>query len=221
MCPPMKAHWRHLANTIELVHPSTHSSPQPNGKWIVGRFCTAYDNVPIIYNGRPYLPELPFPWVICTSHVTHDALGPCQPTMQMAPRSVQPCFHRLPRSVPILDNGLPVSPSKLPFPMLVSGPHVIRGSLGPPESGTQMATWLFQPFFAGLTSVTDWQSDRQTDRPRYSVRCGIIMRNYVGYDKATQWFRVSTNIFATIKSLSVCLKHLIKYHFLNSYILCR
>jgi len=31
-------------------------------------------------------------------------------------------------------------PSKLPLPMLASGPHVIRGSLGPPESETQMAT---------------------------------------------------------------------------------
>jgi len=27
-CPPMRAHWRHLANAIELVHPSAHSSPQ-------------------------------------------------------------------------------------------------------------------------------------------------------------------------------------------------
>jgi len=26
-CPPMTTHWRRLANTIELVHPSAHSSP--------------------------------------------------------------------------------------------------------------------------------------------------------------------------------------------------
>jgi len=32
--------------------------------------------------------------------------------------------------------------------------------------------------------LTDWQSDRKTDRPRYSVRCGVMMRNYVGYSKA-------------------------------------
>jgi len=37
------------------------------------------------------------------------------------------------------------------------------------------------------------------------------MRNYVGYGKATQSFHVSKNSFATIKSLSVRLKHLIKY----------
>ena len=37
----------------------------------------------------------------------------------------------------------------------------------------------------GVAGVTDCQSDRQTDRPRYSVRCGVIMRNSVGYGKAT------------------------------------
>jgi len=37
------------------------------------------------------------------------------------------------------------------------------------------------------------------------------MPNYVGYGKATQSFHVSTNNFATIKSLYVRLKHLIKY----------
>jgi len=36
--------------------------------------------------------------------------------------------------------GLPVSPSKLFLPMLASGPHITQGSLGPSESGTQMAT---------------------------------------------------------------------------------
>ena len=44
------------------------------------------------------------------------------------------------RGVSIVYNGLTVSPSKLSFPMLASGPDVIRGSLGPPESGTQMVT---------------------------------------------------------------------------------
>ena len=29
MCPYERAYWRHLANAIELVLPSTHPSPQP------------------------------------------------------------------------------------------------------------------------------------------------------------------------------------------------
>jgi len=37
------------------------------------------------------------------------------------------------------------------------------------------------------------------------------MRNCEGYGKATQSFHVNTNIFATVKSLSVRSKHLTKY----------
>ena len=134
------------------------------------------------------------------------AFGPCKPTTQTAPQSVQPSLHRRPRSVCIVYNGLPVSPSKLPLPMLASGPHVICGSMDPPESGTQMVTWSFQPFLqSSLVWHTDRATERATDRSRYSVQCGVIMRNYVEYGKA--------NNFATIKSLSVHSKHIIKVLF--------
>ena len=150
--PPMRAQWRHLANTFELVHPSAHSSPQL--KWQIDRlsgFCTAHSTAESAYN----LQQVPLSTRIAPSnvgswpHITHDALGPCEPTTQTAPRSVQPCLYRQPWSVPILYNGLPVFPFKLPLPMLAPGPHVIRGSLGPPESGIQMETWSFQPFLQG------------------------------------------------------------------------
>jgi len=136
------------------------------------------------------------------------AFGPCKPTTQTAPQSVQPSLHRRPRSVSTVYNGLLVSTSKLPLPMSASRPHVILGSLGPPESGTQMVTWAFQPFLRGsLVRHTDRATERATDRPRYSVRCTVIMRNYVGYGKA--------NNFATVNLLSrhPCLRseHLRKY----------
>ena len=38
-------------------------------------------------------------------------------------------------------------PLKIALPMLACRRHVIRGSLGPPESGAQMATLSLQPFF--------------------------------------------------------------------------
>jgi len=58
--PPTTAHWRHLANTIELVLPSAHSSPQPKRQLDrFSRFCTAYGGVSILYNGRPSPPKLP------------------------------------------------------------------------------------------------------------------------------------------------------------------
>jgi len=46
--------------------------------------------------------------------------------------------------------------------------HLIHGSPGPPKSSTQMAA-VGAAVFAGLTSVTDRQTNRQTDRPHYSV----------------------------------------------------
>ena len=147
-CPSIRAHWRHLANTTELVHPLAHSSPQ--SRWQMDRFshfCTAYGRKCLYFiMGAPIHQNCPSSWGIWTSHVTRDAFGPCEPTTQTAPRSVEPSLHRWPRSVSIVYNGLPVSPSKLPLPMLASGLHVVRGSLGPPESGTQIVTWSFQSF---------------------------------------------------------------------------
>jgi len=149
-CPSTRAHWHHLANTIELVHPSTHSSPQSKRQIDrFSRFCT--DGRKCIYftMRAPIHQNCPFPWGIWTCHVTRNAFGPCERTTQTAPRSVQPSLHRWPRSICIVHNGVPVSPSKLRLPMLASGPHVIRGSLSPPESGTQMVTSSFQPFLQG------------------------------------------------------------------------
>jgi len=34
-------------------------------------------------------------------------------------------------------------------------PYLISGSFGPPESATQMTSRSVQPFFSGLTTVTD------------------------------------------------------------------
>jgi len=41
MCPPMMAHWHRLANTIELVLPSAHPSPQQRVDRF-SHFCTAH-----------------------------------------------------------------------------------------------------------------------------------------------------------------------------------
>jgi len=58
-----------------------------------------------------------------------------------------------------------------PLPWRGLDPHLIHGSLGPPESSTHTASDLDRlSGFAGLTSVTDRPTDRQqTDRPRHSV----------------------------------------------------
>jgi len=45
-------------------------------------------------------------------------------------------------------------------------PHLTHGSLSQPESSTKTASRSVQPFLQGSLV---WQTDRQTDRPRYSV----------------------------------------------------
>ena len=94
-CPSIRTHWRHLANTIELVHSSAHSSPQPKRQMDrFSRFCTAYVRKCLYFTmGSPIHQNCPFPWGIWTSHVTHDAFGPCESTTQMAPRSDHPSLH--------------------------------------------------------------------------------------------------------------------------------
>jgi len=56
MCPYMRAHWCHLANTIELVFPSAHQILQP--KWQIdwfSCFCTAHDRKYLYFSvGAPF-----------------------------------------------------------------------------------------------------------------------------------------------------------------------
>jgi len=47
-----------------------------------------------------------------------------------------------------------------------SEPHLIHGPSGPAKSSTQTASRSVQPFLQGSLL---WQTDRPTDRPRYSV----------------------------------------------------
>ena len=72
----------------------------------------------ILYNWHPFLPKLPLPMGNLKPHLTHDSLGPSKPTNQTASRSIQLFLHEWSQSVPILYNGMPLSPSKLSLPMV-------------------------------------------------------------------------------------------------------
>jgi len=129
-CPPMRAHWRHLANTIELVQcasfgPLESTTETANGS--VQPFLQSLrQKVPILYNRRA-CPELPFPMGIWTSHVTR-CFGPMQAHNPNGTSSGSAVFAQMTAECPY--TGLPVSPSKLFLPMLASGPH---GSLVHPS----------------------------------------------------------------------------------------
>jgi len=62
VCTLMRAHWRHLANTIELVLPSAHPSPQSKRQIDrFSRFCTAHGkkSYSLLYNWRLFPQKLP------------------------------------------------------------------------------------------------------------------------------------------------------------------
>jgi len=110
------------------------------------------------------------------------------------------------------------------FPLKITPCHVgiwtscSTWFIGPTQVRNANGNLVVSAVFAGLTSVTDWQSDRNSDRQTtLLVRRGVIMPNYVGYGKATQSFHVSTNNFPTICTF----KTFNKISRLKSYILCR
>jgi len=126
---------------------------------LVKPFLHSRQKVPIVYSGRPIHQNCPFPWGDLDPHLTHDSLGPCEPTTQTAHQLVPPFLHRR-LQCPYTLECFACFPSKLPLPMGGSGPYVIHDSLGPPKSSTQMATWSLQPFLQGSLV---WQTDRPTD----------------------------------------------------------
>jgi len=123
-----------------------------------------------------------FSWGDLDPHLICDSFGQSEPTIQMASRLVQLFSHRWWQRVPILYNGRPFSP-KLPLPMGDLDTHLTHGSLDPPDSSTQTASWSVQPFLQGsLVWQTDQPTDRPTDNTTRSVttdriygRCSLII----------------------------------------------
>jgi len=60
-------------------------------------------------------------------------------------------------------------PPKLPLPIGDLDPHLIMVARARPSQPPQTASQSVQPFFARLMNMTNRQTDRHTDRPRYSV----------------------------------------------------
>jgi len=71
-------------------------------------------------------------------------------------------LHSSRQRVPILYNGPPLFPSKLPVAMVGSGPHLIHGSLGAPESSTHTTSDFDRLSGFCRAHNCDRQTDRQT-----------------------------------------------------------
>ena len=91
--PPMRTHWRHLANTTEHMLPSAHPRTQP--KWPIDRFshfCTLHGRVSSSMPGHVLSPNnCPFAWDLGPwPNLNPASLGPPVSITQTASRSVQP-----------------------------------------------------------------------------------------------------------------------------------
>ena len=194
MCPQ--------GNTIELVLPSAHPSPQPKREieWF-SRFCTAHGRMCLYFTMRTLsLKNAPSRGGIGTpiyfmiaggrpnpqSKLHHDRLsyfrtgdrrvslyftmGAIFPQNCLFPRGIWtprktrflgPIRAHRPNGISISSAvfeqttaivslyftlGRPFPPQNCPFPWEDVDPHLTHGSLGPPESSTQMASRSVQPF---------------------------------------------------------------------------
>jgi len=147
--------------------PWVHPNSQP--KWHLdrrfSRFYTAHGRASLYFTMDPL-----FPWIFIASshegswpHLIHDFLGHLSPQPK---RHLDwfSCFAQLTCECHYVHNGTSLSPSKLPIPMGDLGPS-LTWFLGPTRVLNPNCFSIGSAVFAGLTTVTD----RQTDRPRYSV----------------------------------------------------
>jgi len=114
---PMRVHWRHLANTIELVPPSANPSTQPIRQIDrFSHFCTAHGRMSPGMPGHLLSPNsCLFPWGSGT-HIINASLSSPESITQTASRSVQPFLYSSRQNV-VGHVGACPSLSKLPLPM--------------------------------------------------------------------------------------------------------
>jgi len=88
---PMWAHWCHLANTIELMLPSAHPSPQSKQHIdLLSHSCTAHSRKLYTYNGLFFPLKLSLPMGVSGPHLIHGFPRPPESSTQMESRSVKP-----------------------------------------------------------------------------------------------------------------------------------
>jgi len=156
----MWVNWRHLANMIDLVLPLAYLSPQPKRQINrVSHFCTAHSRKSLYFTMvHPFPPKLLLRKGDLEPHLTNDSLGPFEPTTQMASRLVQPFFVQMTEECPYTLQWDASFPLKIALAMGDLDPHLIHSYLDPPESSPPNGISICSAVFAGLTSVTDWQT---------------------------------------------------------------
>ena len=105
-----------LGHSEPTIQTASRSVNPFSHKWLHG--------VTVLYNGRPFPQDRPFPWGDLEPHLTHYFLGQSESTTQTASWSVS-CFCTDDRRVSLyFTMGRPFSPSKLSLCMGVQIPHL-------------------------------------------------------------------------------------------------
>ena len=160
------ARWRQYARHLNMFS-WAHPSPQPKRILISSAIFAQLTAVSSGMAGHVLSPK--------NYTFTQGQSGPlsnmwflCQPESksQTTSHSVQPFCTAHGRDLWYFTMGRRFLQLKLSIPIGDLDPNLIHGSLGPPESSTHTASQSVEPFLQG--SLVQ-QTDRQTDRPRYSV----------------------------------------------------
>jgi len=178
-CPSIRVPWRHLANTIELVHSSAHLSPQPIRQIIIIIIIiigsvqlflhSLRQKVPILYNGRPSPPELPLP--------TGDLDLPCNTWCFWPMRIHNPNGTSIGSAVfaQMTAECLYTLQWFACFPLKIAPSHVgiwtsfNKWFIGPTRVRNTNCNLIVSAVFAGLTK------DRATERPRdHATQCDAM-----------------------------------------------
>jgi len=118
-------------------------------------------------------------WRQCAPPLIHASMDSHESIPQTASRSIQPFLNSSRQRVLRFIMGRPFLPQNCPFTWGNMDPHLIHGSLGPPESTTQMASLGVQPFLHGSRLwQTSYSVFNNTPRLRGTVillRCGLIV----------------------------------------------
>jgi len=152
MCPPMWAHWHHLANMIELVLPSAYPHQQPKRQIDrFGCFCTAHGKRSLYFTMADPLPQnCPFSW----------GSGPNLTRFLGSIRAHHPNGISIGSAVFVqMTADCPYTLQLDALPMRDLGPHLIHGSLGHPSPQPKLHLDRFSSFCRA-----HW-CDRPTDRP--------------------------------------------------------
>jgi len=158
------ATWRIRLNLCFLRPTRAHN---PNGKRIGSAVLAQFTaESPYNYNGLCFPPKLTLPTGDLDSHLTHDSLGPAEPTTQTASRSVQPFCTDDCRVSLYFTMGRPFPPQNCPFPWGSEPTYMVPG---PISALNPNGISITSAVFAELTSVTDRPTNRPKDHTTQSV----------------------------------------------------